>query len=327
MPDFNKDEYLKILADGLHKPKKKKFKRAKIITNGLNDIFASDLVDMSQFKDDNDGYKYLLNIIDVFSRYAWSVPLKNKSGDTVLNSFKKIVKDSGRKPNKLWVDQGKEYINTDFKKWLDKHDILLYHTYGEHKASIIERFNRTLKTNMWKDFTEKQNYRYIDDLPELLNSYNNSKHSSINMTPNKASNPKYENRLWNYQYKEYLKQGHESNKFKVGDWVRISRVKPIFEKGYTPNWSLEIFKIVKITFTNPPTYGLEDYNGELIKGSFYTEELQKTKLRDVFLINEIIKTKKDKKGKKLYYVSWLGYPNNDQFNSWVRDKDLYNLNE
>src|SRR5690606_14127866 len=150
----------------------------------------------------------------------------------------------------------------------------------EHKASLIERFNRTLKTIMWKKFTEERSQRWLEILPELLDTYNNKIHSALsNRTPKEASDPELEEEIWEDQYGDYVKKMEESKNdekndsiLQLGDWVRISKVKGTFEKGYTNNFSTEIFKIVEKRFTNPITFILEDYNGEILKGSFYEEE-------------------------------------------------------
>lgn len=311
---MNIDMDLKQFADEVHRPVVRKFKRRKVIANGINDIWAVDLVDMQEWAENNDGYKYMLNIIDVFSRYAWSIPLKTKTAKEVLKAFESIKE----KPKRIWSDDGKEFINKEMNAFYKKHGIVRYSTYSESKASVVERFNRTLKTNMWKRFTEKQTRRWIDMLEELMKEYNNKYHTGIGMTPLKATEKKREEKLFEKQYGEYLKEKGDEGKLKVGDSVRISRVKGTFEKGYLPNWSIEIFRIREKLYTNPVTYILQDYKGERIKGSFYEEELQKTEMTDTFLIEKVIRRRK---GKAL--VKWLGY--GEDANSWIDEKELQNF--
>lgn len=265
----------KVIAAELHKPVKRKFKRAKVITRGIDDIWACDLVDMSAYYRVNKGFRFLLTIIDCFSRYAWAIPLKNKQGATILAAFKELFKE-GRQPNNLWIDQGTEFLNKHFKTWLSEHKIKVYHTYSEHKASMIERFNRTLKTWMWRLFTENNNKKWLDILPSLLEEYNHRKHRSINMTPVDASKTENEKELWHFQYDKLLQKVKQNTKIKVGDFVRISVVKKTFEKGYIHNWSKEIFFVYAKRSGNPPMFSLKDLKGEIIEGSFYDEELQKT---------------------------------------------------
>ena len=133
------------LADELHKPVKRKFQRRQVLVNEIDDVWATDLVEMQEWKSVNNGYRYILNVIDCFSKYAWSVPLKDKMGKTVLDAFQCIVKTSNRKPKYIWVDEGKKFYNKDMTAWLKDENITRYSTHGEHKSAIVERFNRTLK--------------------------------------------------------------------------------------------------------------------------------------------------------------------------------------
>ena len=274
---------------------------------------------MQQLKSYNHGFRYILNVIDVFSKFVWSVPIKDKTGKTITNTFQSIVKTSKRKPNKLWVDNGSEFYNNVFQKWLVENEIKMYSTFNEGKAVVIERFNRTLKNKMYKYFTANNTYKYVDVLPDLINEYNNHKHSTIKMTPTEASMKYNEKVIKNDVYSIDDKTIYKS-KFKVGDRVRISKYKrALFDKGYTPNWSEEVFVIVGIQHTNPTTYIIKDYNNEIIEGSFYENELQKTD-QDFYRIDKVIK--KDYK-KKLALVSWKGYPK--EFNSWIPLNDVKNI--
>jgi len=309
-----------LIAGELHKPVIKHFVRRKVVVNGVDEIWSVDIVDMQKFADDNDGYKYILNVIDCFSKYAWAVPLKSKTTHEVLEALKKIIKDSGRKPEKIWSDAGGEFVSKEVKSWLKENNITLYHTYSENKSSIVERFNRTLKTKMWVLFTENQDRRYIDDLPKLIKKYNNTFHRTINMTPIQASKKLNQDAL-RTRYSEiiYNKKLDHKPKFKVGDKVRISKVKGTFEKGYEPNWSFEVFKINKVINSNPVTYNIEDLNGEEIKGSFYEQELQKTTKDNVYIIEEKLKSR-IRNGEKEWYVKWYGFP--DKYNSWIKESEI-----
>ena len=172
--------------------------------------------------------------------------------------------------------------------------------FGEHKASMVERFNRTLKTIMWKRLTEDQSRRWIDILESLLLDYNTTKHGTIRMTPIQASTKSKEAKLWVYLYGD---QGTENGElgatkiYQLGDWVRVSKTKRTFEKGYTPNWSHEIFRIIEIAYTNPTQYYLQDHKGEQIQGSFYEQELSNTELSDTSLVDQV-KGSKTVRGKK-----------------------------
>ena len=273
---------------------------------------------MQQFSKWNKGFRYLLMVIDVFSKYGYSVPLKNKAGDSVAHAFQKILKE-GRIPKYLWTDKGKEFYNKDLKKVLKQNNINIYSTENEEKSSVVERWNRTIKNEMWKQFTKQSSTQYLDILPDILNKYNNNYHRSIKMTPVKASKKKNEGIVYFNLYGDITPM-HTKAKFEVGDTVRISKYKrKLFDKGYTPNWTEEIFLISKVLNTNPHTYEITDLKGELISGTFYEQELLKTN-QNKFRIKKVIR--KDYK-KKLALVQWSGYGND--FNSWVPIEDLEKL--
>jgi hypothetical protein len=269
---------------------------------------------MQEWSEENKGFRYMLNVIDVFSKFAWSIPLKDKKGITVLNAFKLIVKKSGRIPKHIWVDEGKEFYNKNMDEWLKENNIIRYSTHGEHKSAVVERFNRTLKTNMWKRFTAENTRNWIDMLDKLMSEYNNRKHSTIKMSPVEGSKKENEEIVWN-NLNNKVNTVTSKQKFKVGDTVRISRIKATFEKGYLPNWSEELFTVVEVKRTNPFTYKLSDANGKILEGSFYNEELQKSvqKEQDVYRVEKLIRKKKIN-GIEHGLVKWVGY--SDKFNTW-----------
>ena len=249
-----------ILADELHKPVIKTFKKRKVNSQFKDNIWGVDLADMQSLSRKNKGVKYLLCVIDLYSKYAFVIPLKDKKGINIVNAFDKIMKQSNRKPNKIWVDQGSEFYNNVFKKWLSDNDIIMYSTYNEGKSVVAERFIRTLKNKLYKHMTATGKNVYYDVLDDVVNKYNNTKHSTIKMKPiDIGDNNK----------RVYIDEHNEKDsRFKVGDRVRISKFKNIFAKGYTPNWRSEIFIVDKINDTVPYTYNLKDLNDEEILGSF-----------------------------------------------------------
>ena len=260
-----------ILADELHKPVIKKFEKRKVYSQFKVNIWGVDLADMQSLSRKNKGIKYLLCVIDLYSKYAFVIPLKDKKRISILNAFDKIIKQYNRKPNKIWVDQGGEFYNNIFKKWLSDNDIIMYSMYNEGKSVVSERFIRTLKSKLYKHMTAIDKNVYYDVLDDIVNKYNNTKHSTIKMKPIDVRD--------NNNKRVYIDEHNKKrSRFKVGDTVRISKFKNIFAKGYTPNWSKEIFIVDKINDTVPYTYNLKDLNDEEIIGSFYDQELQKTKL-------------------------------------------------
>ena len=213
----------------------------------------------------NEGIKYILCAIDLHNKYALVIPLKYKKGISIVNAFDKIIKQSKRKPNKKWVDQGSEFYNHVFKKWLSDNDIIMYSAFNEVKSVIAEKFIRTLKNKLYKHMTASGKNVYYDVLDDVVNKYNNTKHSTIKMKPIDVGDNK----------RVYIDEHNgKDSKFKVGD--RISKFKNIFAKGYTPNWSREIFIADKINDTVPYTYNTKDLNDEEIIGIFYEKELQKS---------------------------------------------------
>ena len=256
-----------ILADELHKPIIRKFNKRKVYSQFKDNIWGVDLADMQSLSRKNKGIKYLLYAIDLYSKYAFVIPLKYKKGISIVNAFNKIIKQSNRKPNKIWADQRREFYNNVFEKWLSDNDINMYSTYNEGKSVVAERFIRTLKNKLYKHMTATGKNVYYHVLDDVVNKYNNTKHSTIKMKPIDVKNNK----------RVYIDEHNEKDsRFKVGDRVRISRYKNIFAKGYTPNWSKEIFIVDKINDTVPYTYNLKDLNDEEIIGSFYDIELQKS---------------------------------------------------
>ena len=259
-----------ILANELHKTIIKKSDKRKVYSQFKDNIWGVDLADMQSLSKKNKGIKYLSCAIDLYSKYAFVVPLKDKKGISIANAFNKIIKQYNRKPNKIWVDQGSEFYNNNFKKWLSDNNIIMYSTYNEGKSVAAERFIRTLKNKLYKHMTATGKNVYYDVLDDVVNEYNNTKHSTIKMKLIDVGN--------NIK-RVYIDEHNEKrSRFKVGDRVRISKFKNIFAKGYTPNWSTEIFIVNKINDAVPYTYNLKDLNDKEIIGSFYDRELQKTKL-------------------------------------------------
>ena len=242
--------------------------------------------------------------IDLFSKYAWVVPIKDKKRTSIVNKFKKII--SKRKPNKICADQGSEFYNNSFKDFLKINNIEMYSTYNEGKSVVAERFIRTLKNKIFKHMTAISKNVYFDVLDDIVNKYNNTVHRAIKMKPIDVTDDSY------VEYNEDFNK--KDPKFKVGDHVRISKYKNIFAKGYTPNWSEEVFVVSKIKNTNPWTYVINDLNGEEIIGIFYEKKLQKTN-QEKFRKEKVLKRKGDK-----LYLKWKGY--DSHFNSWINKKDI-----
>jgi hypothetical protein len=317
-----KDEY------SLHRPIQKNFSRNKFVVAGIDDTWQMDLVDIKAFKKENKNYTFILTVIDVFSKYAWGRMLINKNGETVLSAIKSIF-SSKRKPKRIHSDKGTEFFNKDVKNFFKEQNIQHYITYSDMKASIVERFNRTLKERMWRHFTATKSKIYHDVFDKFFISYNSSYHSSIKMSPNqvnKSNSDKVFFNIYGYDINEGDYDFNVKINFKVGEFVRISRYKHVFSKGYDPNWTNEVFEVIEINLNYQiPVYKLKDLMGVTIEGSFYSEELQKVSInireyqrRGEFLVDWILDTRV-RKGKKEYFVSWKYYPESE--NSWIEEKD------
>jgi len=287
------------IVEELHKPARRNYPRRKFDIRGLDETWQADLVEMQPYSRENKGIRYLLTVIDVFSKYAWAVPVKRKTDEDVATAMESVLK-KGRVPQNLQVDRGKEFYNTSFQNLMEKYRINMYSTYSNLKASICERFNRTLKNNMWKKFSLRGNYKWLDVLPRLLEAYNNRTHRTTGMKPTEAVvNEDAVRRKFAY---DKQRSAVRKPKFNVGDKVRVSNSKHVFEKGYTPNWSTEIFTIDRVVKTKPVTYLLRDYQDQPIAGGFYEQELQKAMYPDVYLVEKVLK----KRGNQVY-VKWLGF--------------------
>ena len=210
------NESLKI-ADELHKPIIRKFNKRKVYSSFKDNIWGVDLADMQLLSKFNKGFRFLLCVIDIFSKYAFVVPLKDKKGSSIVNAFQSILDKSGRKPNEIWVDKGSGFYNHNFKKWLANNDISIHSTYNEGKSVVAERFNRTLKNKLHKHMTTVSKNVYYDVLDDIVKNYNNTRHSTIKMKSIDVKDNTYIN--------TDKKINNKEPKFKVGDRVRISKYK------------------------------------------------------------------------------------------------------
>ena len=260
-------------------------------------IWGDDLADMQLISKFNKGFRFLLCVIDIFSKYARVDLLKDKEGVSIVDVFQKVLDKSARKPKKYGLIRGAKKI----KKLLKDNDIEMVHNEG--KPVVAERSIRILKTKIYKYMTSVSNNVYIDKLDDIVGEYNNTYHRTIKMKPVDVKNNTY------IGFKKEVND--KDPKFKGGDHVRISKHKYIFGKGYTPNWSEEIFVVIKIKNTVPWTYVI---NGEETTGTYYEQELQKTNQQE-FRMEKVIKRKGDK-----LCVKWKGYDNS--FTSWTNKKGL-----
>lgn len=307
----------------LHKPARKSFARRKFITSGINQLWQADLADMVNVAKGNDNHKYILMVIDVFSKKLHSEPIKNKSAESVTDAFRKILSTQSDPPSNLQTDEGKEFFNRTFKALMLENKINHYHTYNrETKASVIERAIRTIKQRIYRYFTHSNTSRYVDILPDIVSSYNNSKHNTLGIAPNQV-NQQNQEVVWQTIYtKDDPLTLNKKSHLLPGQRVRISKYSTVFAKSYLPVWSEEIFYIHSVKETTPIVYTLSDDNDDLLQGTFYREELQPVTVKDnVYKIEKIVSTRKVG-GKTQHLIRWSGY--SSDFDSWIDKKDMIN---
>jgi hypothetical protein len=283
----------------------RKFPRRRVVSGGFLNILTADLVEMEEV----DGFRYILSVIELYSRKAWGFPLKNKKTTTVVSKFKELFKELPENPSYLWTDLGKEFVGKPMKDFLKQHGMEQYSTFSENKSVIAERYNRTMK--LWMDNDDEN---WVNALPRLVEEYNSKKHSTTKQTPNDVFNgeaiPESKPFVGGKDFKD-------KPKFEVGDTVRLSRVKGVFEKQVN-NWTKRVFTVSEVKNTNPITYKVDDIVDGTVIGSFYAEELQKTTM-DFFLVKEVLK-RRTRNGKKEIQVVWLGYE--DLIPEWIPESSL-----
>lgn len=295
----------------MHKPVRLHFPRRRTYAKGIDDLFQIDLIDLSSLANYNSGYRYILMCIDVFSKFAFAVPLKTKTGREVAEAMESILDE--RQCALLQGDKGAEWLNSNFQQMVKRRGIKFYTSENDDiKCSVVERLNRSIKERMFRYFTHNNTRRYIDVLQDIMHSYNNTKHRSIGMAPSQvdlSNEQMVRNRLYPPKPNTF------KYKYDVGDTVRISIKRQPFEKSYAGGWSEELFKISRRYETVPVTYGITDLLDGDIKGRFYEQELQKIDETDqVYVVEKILKTRK-RAGKIEYFVKWRSY--SDKFNSWT----------
>lgn len=317
----NQDSY------GLQTPLRKKFKKARVVVSGIDDQYDADLSDLSNIAKENDGFKYLLVVIDIFSKFLWIQPLKNKTAQEVINGFKHIFKQ-GRKCKKLRTDKGSEFISKITRSYLKKEGIYFFTTQNSNtKANIAERVQQTIKNRMYRYFTRKRSHRYIDVLQDIVNSYNSTPHRSLNGIAPKDVTKENESDIWAYMFLKPKKTRKRITPFtfKIGDLVRLSHENKPFDRSYNEHFTREIFKISKRMYMQGiPMYKVKDFQNEDIKGNFYASELLKVHKNadELWFIEEKIKKRK-RKGQVEWFVKFDGWPK--KYNQWIPEKDITDI--
>ena len=259
---------IKIFINEIYsKPPKKYYPTNKTDVYYIDDIWSLDILDLKDYGPKNNrGYRYVLVTIDNFSKFGWTIPLKNKNAQTIKDSFENILTSSKRKPNLVESDRGKEFYNNIFQDFLNKNNIRLYSRNTSLGAVFAERFNRTIRDLLKKIVFEQGDGNWIDILPTITEQYNNRRHTSTKLSPKDASLKKNEG----FVYKNLLdKRKKVKPKYEIGDLVRTADLKKTFSKGDTTNWSYKLYKITEIIKDTVPAYKIDNlkerYNESLLK--------------------------------------------------------------
>ena len=267
---IKKKDITKIFIDEIYaKPPRKNYETNKFVYKGIDDVWSSDLAVMTDHNvKNNKGHKYILVIIDNFSKFLWTVPLKTKNAQNITDEFQNIIKTSKRTPKNLHTDRGTEYYNKNFNTLLKLNDINHYSTYDEKGSAISERVIRTIRNLLKKPVFEKGNSDWLSELSSITKTYNNTFHHSIKMTPIEASKKKNEDIVYfNLQDKRKKKEP----KFKLGDLVRTADIKKVFSKGDLTNWSNKLYTITQIIDDTIPSYRI-NYLPERYNEAFLLEK-------------------------------------------------------
>lgn len=318
----NQDDY------SLQRPSRHPRKRARVVVSGIDNQWDADLADMSSLSRFNGGIKYLLVVIDIFSRFLWVQPLKNKTGKEVVEGFKHILQ-SGRKCKKLRTDKGGEFTNKFMKEYLKNQNIYFFTTQNsDTKANYAECVIQTLKSRIYRYFTKNRTKRYVDVLNEFVQSYNKTPHTSLGFTSPRDVTKANEADVWAYQYLKPVKiKSFKRTPFqlKADDMVRISHENAVFKRAYNEQFSKEIFKVAqRFRMQGIPMYKIKDFANETIRGNFYGSELQKVAKDEnaLWIIDKKIR-KRTVNGKVEYLVSFEGWPS--KYNMWVSASDINDL--
>ena len=259
---------IKIFLNEIYsKPPKKNYITNKTDGYHIDDTWSLDILDLKDYGPENNrNYRYVFVIIDNFSKFGWTIPLKKKKALTIKDSFENILINSKRKPDLMESDRGKEFYNIIIQDFLNKNIIKLYSRNSSYGAVFAERFNRTIRDLLERPVFEKGDCNWIDVLSKITKQYNNKVHSSTKLTPIQGSLKKNEG----YVYKNLLdKRKKTKPKYEIGDLVRTADLKKTFSKGDTTNWSYKLYKITEIINDTIPAYKTDNlperYNKSLLK--------------------------------------------------------------
>lgn len=309
----------------LHRRVVRKFQRNPIVSTHHSEGGQADLVDIQRYKKDNNGYGFILTVIDTFSRKAYAVPVESKHAENMCKAFKQIFKNY--KPDQLQTDEGKEFTAARVQQLFKDFMVHWFVAKNEMiKCSMVERFQRTLMTRIHKYMTAKGTNKFISLLPQFVATYNNTFHRTIKMTPDEAiavpEKVVFKNIHGFEDERALLKHMLAKPKLNSNQSVRVANQKGAFEKGYTTNFSDRVYKIDKsITALKRPVYRLKTHDNKIIKGNFYPEEVQAISNSDLYRVQVIRERKRGRR--KEYLVHYINFP--DSEDQWISSSQIHSL--
>lgn len=312
----------------VHREERKRFVRRRVVVPEVDYQWDMDTANMEYYKKQNDGYAYFLLAVDILSKFVWTVALRGRTGKEMVKALEKIF-TPGRKPSRIRSDPGTEFANKDVKRLLKKEGVKYFVTRNLVKASYAERAIKSIKGRLERYMTRHQTHRWVEHLADITTSYNATYHRSIKRTPQSVK-PEDSVDLWQLQYNTLAKPKPKKSlpsigrfKFKVGDLVRVSRMRRAFQREYDERWTRELFVINERFMTEYiPQYRIKDYAGEEISGTFYQNQLKKASERDTYLVEKVLKTTK-RGGQKRYLVRWKGWP--PKYDTYISEDDFKSL--
>ncbi len=313
LADFLKGEE----AFTVHKRPRRSFARVPVIVRGIGDQYDADLMDLKRLSKYNKGFKYVLVMIDVFTRYVWAQPMKRKKEDHAIQALK-VLFEKAPLPERLRSDKGGEFTGGKVEKYFKDKGILHFVTWNEVKANYAERSIQTIKKKIFRYLTQRRSGKWLDALQDIVSSYNRTYHSSLGMSPSEV-NEKNEKSVWWDLYAGVNAKSSRYKKFKYksGDTVRLSRKRGRMDREYDEKWTNEIFRVTRRFYRKGvKQYKVADYSGEDKKGSFYEAELQGVSIdkNSLWRVDSVLKTR-GKGAEKEKFVHWFGWPK--KYDQWI----------
>lgn len=303
----------------LHKDRRFNFKRNRVLALYKDYGWEADLIDMQAYAEENEGHKYILVVIDIFTKFCWLRAIKTKTPAAVCEAFSDIFSSSKRVPHRLRTDRGNEFQSRVNEKFYRDHDILYFTSTNQTvKCSIVERLNRTLKSRFFRYFSSKGHHRYMDVLHDFEDNYNTSYHRSIRMTPTEAcdADPKLVfSNIYGGKSLDQLFAEKEVPVAEEGDIVRLRYPKDTFDKSYLSTFTDQTATVDKVIKKPVPLYSLRDYKNKVMPQNFYKHEVQVIP-EPSYRVERVLRTR-TRNGVKEYFVKFLNYPSSE--NSWVKN--------